>query len=96
MGREDVEVIKVELPRWLAERFRRHAAEKYGFRKGSLSKAIADMIERELKSEFSLASGTVDAIVGLGLQSDYEWDGEDLVEALRRKYSLPNRRQHNP
>lgn len=91
MGRRDIEVIKVELPRWLAERFRRYVAEKYGFRRGSLSKAIADMIERELKSRCDLTSGTVDAIVGLGLLSDYEWSGEDLVEALRRKYSLPDR-----
>ncbi|MEM2170118.1 MAG: hypothetical protein QXM67_06970 [Candidatus Methanomethylicia archaeon] len=91
MGKGDVEVIKVELPKWLAERFRRYVAEKYGFRRGSLSKAIADMIERELKSRCDLTSGTVDAIVGLGLLSDYEWSGEDLVEALRRKYSLPDR-----
>ncbi|MEM2742134.1 MAG: hypothetical protein QXD95_08325, partial [Nitrososphaeria archaeon] len=68
-----------------------YVAEKYGFRRGSLSKAIADMIERELKSRCDLTSGTVDAIVGLGLLSDYEWSGEDLVEALRRKYSLPDR-----
>ncbi|MEM0085027.1 MAG: hypothetical protein QW743_03540 [Candidatus Methanomethylicia archaeon] len=87
----DVEVIKVELPRWLAERFRRYVAEKYGFRRGSLSKVIADMIERKLKSKCDLASGTVDAIVGLGLPSDYEWSGEDLVKALRRKYSLSDR-----
>ncbi|MEM2894319.1 MAG: hypothetical protein QXD04_07625 [Candidatus Bathyarchaeia archaeon] len=49
MGRGDAEVIKVELPRWLAERFQRYAAERYGLRRGPLSKAIADMIERELK-----------------------------------------------
>ncbi|MEM1995322.1 MAG: hypothetical protein QXW32_07640 [Nitrososphaerales archaeon] len=91
MGGEDNEVVKVELPRWLAERFRRLVAERYGFRRGSLSKAIADMIERELKAECNLSSGTIDAIVGLGLLSDYEWSGEDIVEALRRKYSLPDR-----
>ncbi|MEM0050123.1 MAG: hypothetical protein QXW39_06290 [Candidatus Bathyarchaeia archaeon] len=92
LGEEDVEVIKVELPKWLAEKFRRYVAEKYGFRRGALSKALADIIERELGTGWSSGSGNVDAIVGLGLLSDYEWWGEDLVEALRRKYSLPDRR----
>ena len=36
--RRDVEVIKVELPRDLAKRFRRYVAERYGFRRDALSK----------------------------------------------------------
>lgn len=92
MGREDIEVIKVELPRWLAEEFRRYVADKYGFRRGALSKAIADIMERELEIGRGLGSGTIDGIVGLGLLSDYDWMDEDLVEALRKKYNLPNRR----
>lgn len=36
MGEEDVKVIKVELPKWLTEKFRRYVAEKYGFRRGAL------------------------------------------------------------
>ncbi len=48
-GGRDVEVIKVELPRDLAERFRKYVAEKYGLRRGgSLSRAIADLIIKEL------------------------------------------------
>jgi hypothetical protein len=31
---------------------------------------------------------TVDNIVGLGLESDYLWNGEDLVEALRKRTYL--------
>jgi len=31
---------------------------------------------------------TVDHIVGLGLESDYLWNGEDLVEALRKRTYL--------
>lgn len=89
MGRSDFEIIKVEIPKWLAEKFRRYVAEKYGFRKGVLSRAIADMIERELGIRGG--TGAVDAIVGLGLSSDYSWEGEDLVEVFRRRYSLPNR-----
>ncbi|MBS7611396.1 hypothetical protein KEJ27_04225 [Candidatus Bathyarchaeota archaeon] len=92
MEREDIEVIKVELPKWLAEKFWRYVAEKYGFRRGVLSKAMADMIERELETRYSLDSDTIDGIVSLGLSSDYKWNGEDLVEALGRKYSLPDRR----
>lgn len=91
LGREDIEVIKVELPRWLADKFRRYVAERYGLRRGSLSKAVADIIERELETRYSLDSGTIDGIVGLGLLSDYKWVGEDLVEAFRKKRSLPNR-----
>lgn len=89
MERRDVEVIKVELPRWLAERFRRYVAEKYGFRRGVLSKAIADLVEKELGiGDYS--SDTVDGIVGLGLKSGFIWRGEDLVDALRRVSGVSN------
>ncbi|GAB6948299.1 hypothetical protein JCM16161A_24290 [Vulcanisaeta sp. JCM 16161] len=88
-GKRDVEVIKVELPRDLAERFRRYVAERYGLRRGSLSRAVADLIAREL-ALYGETSGSIDAIVGLGLQSDYQWSGEDLVEALRRRAHVPN------
>ena len=81
----DVEVIKVVLPRDLAERFRRYVAERYGLRSGALSRTIADLIAREL-ALYGESKGCVNAIVGLGLQSDYQWDGEDVVEALRRVY----------
>ena len=92
-AKRDVEVIKVELPTWLAERFRRYVAEKYGFRRGSLSKAIIDLIEKELGLK-SMEPGysKVDSIVGLGLKSSYKWDGEDLVSALRKAGNVPNRR----
>ncbi|WP_054842612.1 hypothetical protein [Vulcanisaeta distributa] len=88
-GKRDVEVIKVELPRDLAERFRRYVAERYGLRKGSLSRAVADLIAREL-ALYGETNGSIDAIVGLGLQSDYQWSGEDLVEALRRRTHVSN------
>jgi hypothetical protein len=78
------EVIKVELPKPLAERFRRYVAERYGLRRGALSAAVADLIERALGAP---AGEGVDAIVGLGLESGYEWRGEDLVEALRGAYA---------
>ena len=82
----ETEVIKVEIPKVLAERFRRYVAEKYGFRRGALSKAIADLIERELG--FTGVGEDVSAIVGLGLSSDYWWCGEDIVEALRRRLNV--------
>jgi len=40
---------------------------------------------RELGLAEAREPGTVDSIVGLGLLSDYLWEGEDLVEALRRR-----------
>ncbi len=80
-----VETIKVEIPEWLAEKFRRYVANKYGFHRGSLSKAIIDLIEKELGLSESNKVETVDSIVGIGIESDYKWRGEDLIEALRRR-----------
>lgn len=82
------EVIKVELPKPLAEKFRRYVAERYGLRKGALSTAVAELIEKALGEP---ASEGVDAIVGLGLESAYRWEGEDLVEALRGAYASRGR-----
>ena len=90
--RKKSEVIKVEIPKSLAERFRKYVAEKYGFRRGALSKAIADLIEKELNSSRPQSNNTIDKIVGIGLQSDYKWEGEDLIEALRRRANVSNRR----
>ena len=91
-----VEVIKAEVPVWLAEKFRRYVAERYGLRKGAISRAIADLIKRELGITETGESNTIDAIAGLGLLSDYLWKGEDLVEALRRRsLNVSHRRQHN-
>lgn len=87
--KKDTEVIKVELPKDLAERFRKYVAEKYGLRKGVLTKAIIDLIEKELGIG-SETTSSVESIIGLGLLSNYTWSGEDLVEAIRKKKSLPN------
>ena len=38
------EVIKVELPKPLAEKFRRYVAERYGLRKGALSVDLAEEV----------------------------------------------------
>ncbi|MGC8983020.1 MAG: hypothetical protein ACP5KA_04625 [Desulfurococcaceae archaeon] len=88
---KNVEVIKVEIPRDLAEKFRKYVAEKYGFRRGALSKAVADLIERELAFERAQTTEGIGNIIGLGLLSDYEWKGEDIVEALRRRTNVSNR-----
>ncbi|MGB9730268.1 MAG: hypothetical protein ACP5IZ_05075 [Thermoprotei archaeon] len=88
--KEDSEVIKVEIPKSLAEKFRKYVAEKYGFRRGSLSKAVADLIEKELIVKGM--QNTIDSLVGLGLLSDYSWQGEDLVEALRKRANVSDRR----
>lgn len=94
MRRRDKEVIKVEVPRSLAERFRKYVAEKYGMRRGALSKAVADIIEEKLGRTEQL-KGTVDLLIGLGLESEYVWEGEDLVEALRRRANVLDRCKHN-
>ena len=92
--KRDVEVFKVEIPKSLAERFRRYAAEKYGLRRGALSKALIDILEEKLSS-VKEPPGTVDSLVGLGLRSSYIWSGEDLVEALSRRANVADRRYHN-
>lgn len=81
---KEFEVIKVEVPAWLAEKFRNYVARKYGLRRGSLSKALINLMIRELGIDEHSHEG-IDSIVGLGLKSDYLWNGEDLQEALRRK-----------
>ena len=78
------EVIKVEIPKYIAERFRKYVAEKYGFRKGALSKAIIDLIEREPDLQNS-SSLNINNLVGLGNLSDHKWEDEDLVEALKKE-----------
>lgn len=92
MKKKDIEVIKVEIPKSLAERFRKYVAEKYGLRRGSLSRAVTDLIEERLGVASQPTTDTVDSLVGLGLESDYVWSGEDIVEALRRRSNVPNRR----
>ncbi len=61
------EVVKAEVPKALAEKFRRKAFELYGYRRGAMRKALRDLISRfvgsggadwsslrgVLKSEFS-------------------------------------------
>ncbi|UNQ73749.1 hypothetical protein [Infirmifilum sp. NZ] len=47
--------------------------------RGAPTRGAAEVAEREL------GGGTVDSIVGLGLQSGHIWEGEDLVAALRRR-----------
>lgn len=91
-SQEKSEVIKVEIPKSLAERFRKYVAEKYGFRRGALSKAIADLIEKELNPSKPQSNNTINEIVSIGLQSNYKWKGEDLIKALRRRANAPNRR----
>ena len=94
MSSREKEVIKVEVPRELAEEFRRYVAEKYGLRRGSLSRAIIELIEKELAYERK-ESGDVVSILGLGLESDYAWRGEDLIEALRKRYDVSSRRKRD-
>ena len=53
-----------------------------GLRRDAPSRTIADLIAREL-ALYSESKGDVDTIVGL--KSDYQWDGEDIIETLRRR-----------
>jgi len=76
MRRKDADVIKIKVLKALAE--------KYGLRRGSLTKDIADLIEEKLAEAKKPATDTVDHTVGLGLESNHPWNGEDLVEALTR------------
>jgi hypothetical protein len=46
------------------------------------------LIEEKSAEMKKPTTDTVDHIVGLGLESDYLWNGEDLVEALKMKTHL--------
>lgn len=81
------EVLKIEVSKHLAEKFRQWVAERYGMRRGSLSKAVEDLISRAVGEA---AVGGVDEIIGIGLSSDHEWKGEDICDALRARH-VPNR-----
>jgi len=82
------EVLKVEISKPLAEKFRQWVAERYGMRRGALSKAVEDLISRALGEP---VGGGVEDIIGIGLSSDYEWRGEDICDALRAR-NVFNRR----
>ena len=66
VSNKDKEAIKVEVPKRLAEEFRKYVANKYGLRRGALSKAIIDLIEKELGYE-ERGENDISNIVGLGL-----------------------------
>ena len=70
-------------PKALVDKFRRYVAEKWGVRMGSNGKAIRDRNMEEISRSSHVASERVDSIVGLGLQSDFGWRGEDLSYALK-------------
>lgn len=72
--------MKIEISKPIAERFRRWVAERYGMRRGALSKAVEDLIAKAVNES---GVGGVEDIIGIGLLSDYSWRGEDLCEALR-------------
>jgi hypothetical protein len=50
------------------------------------------LIEEKSAEMKKSTTDTVDNIVGLGLESDYLWNGEDLVEALRMRTHLTSSR----
>ncbi|GBC71102.1 hypothetical protein HRbin02_00880 [Candidatus Calditenuaceae archaeon HR02] len=80
---DDKEVLKIEISKPIAEKFRRWVAERYGMRRGALSRAVEDLIAKAVGES---GVGGVEAIVGIGLLSDYSWQGEDLCEALRARH----------
>ena len=80
-----IKAIKAKVPVWLARRSHRYVAERYRLRKRAISRATINLIKKELGIIKSREPDTVDAIVGLELLSNHLWEGEDLVEALRKK-----------
>lgn len=84
--RSSIKHIKKTLLDRLIEKFCRHVAERYGFRWVPFSRLVIEPIDRVLRLKTRCLEGLVsDSIVGLGLRSCYMWEGEDLVEALRRR-----------
>jgi len=71
--------LMVEVLERLAERLRGRVARWRWLSRGAPTRGAAGVVEGEP------GGGTVDSIVGLGLQSGHIWEGEDLVAALRRR-----------
>ncbi len=85
--RRSIKHIKKTLLDRLTEKLYRQVAERYGFRWGPFSKLVIKPIDRVLRLKTRCLEGSViTSIVGLGLRSSYMWEGEDLVEALRRRF----------
>ncbi len=56
------ETVKVELDEALARKFRKRAMEKYGYKKGTIKKALEDVIRRfsaSGKADWSSLKGTI-------------------------------------
>ena len=79
------ETIKVEVDANLAERFRRRAMQKYGYKKGSVKKALEGLME-----EFTRGSGgTADwSSVRGAIKEDYK--GLDSVELQHSIWKIKN------
>jgi len=59
-------------------------------------KAIRDRNMEEISISSRLPSERVDSIVKLGLESDFEWRGEDLSDALKHRVNNSISGKHDP
>jgi hypothetical protein len=59
-------------------------------------KAVRDRNMEEISKSSHLPSERVDSIVGLGLESDFEWRGEDLSDALKYRVNKSISGKHDP
>ncbi|KPV63682.1 MAG: hypothetical protein AOA66_0704 [Candidatus Bathyarchaeota archaeon BA2] len=69
-----VEVIKAEVSETLAKKFRRHAMELYGYKKGAVKAAIEDLLRRFVisgKTDWKMLRGCIKSeLTSVELQHD--------------------------
>ena len=65
-------------------------------RLSSNRKAVLDRNMEEISISSRLPSERVDSIVGLGLESDFEWRGEDLSDSLKHRVNNSISGKHDP
>jgi hypothetical protein len=84
------EVIKVEIDRALAERFRKKAMELYGYKKGAIKRAVEGLVRKFSfggEADWGSLKGKLDLL---------EWSSVELQHKARSRAVDPIGREHNP
>ena len=91
-----MEILRSVVPKALIDKLRRYVAKKWDVKISSNKKAIRDRNMEEISKSSHVPSEKVDSIVGLELESDFEWRGEELSDALKYRVNNSISGKHDP